>query len=76
MNKTILLHLGEIEKYRMLMHLSLMSLSMSNILRIDVTTIISLVLHINFAKMHTDSKVVIPITLLFGKMLNLMKIFH
>ena len=46
----------------MLMNLSLVSLSMSDIFGIDVVTVISLVLHINFAKIHTDSKVVLLMT--------------
>ena len=60
----------------MLMNLPLVNLNMSDILEIDVATVISPVLHINFAKIHTDSEVVISITLLFSRMLNLMKIFH
>ena len=58
------------------MNLSLVSLSMSDILEIDVTTVISPVLRINFAKIHTDSKVLLSITLLFGMMLSLVKRFH
>ena len=60
----------------MLMNLPLVSLSMSNILEIDVATVISLVLRINFAKIHTDSEVVLSMTLLFGRMLSLVKRFH
>ena len=48
----------------MLKNLSLMSLSMSDILGIDVATVISPVLCLNFAKIHTDSEVVISMTLL------------
>ena len=60
----------------MLMILPLVSLSMSDILGTDVTTIISFVLHINFAKIHTDSEIVLSITLLFSRMLSLLKRFH
>ena len=35
---------------------------MSNIFRIDVATVISPVLCVNFAKIHTDSEAVISIT--------------
>ena len=49
---------------------------MSDILEIDVTIVISPVLRINFAKIHTDSTVVLLITLLFSKMLSLVKRFH
>ena len=49
---------------------------MSDIFGFYVTTVISLVLCINFAKIHTDNKVVISITLLLGRMLSLMNIFH
>ena len=58
------------------MNLSLMSLSMSDILELDVATVVYLVLRINFAKIHTDSEVVLSMTLLFGKMLSLVKKFH
>ena len=34
------------------------------------------ILRINFAKIHTDSEVVLSITLLFGRMLSLVKRFH
>ena len=60
----------------MLMNLPLESLSMSNIFGIDVATVISPVLCINFSKIHTDCKVVISTTLLFGRMLSLVKRFH
>ena len=43
----------------MLKNLSLVSMSMWNIFGIDAATVISPVLHINFAKIHTDSEVVI-----------------
>ena len=43
----------------MLMNLPLVNLSMSDILEINVTTVISPVLRIIFAKTNTDSKVVI-----------------
>ena len=49
---------------------------MSNILGINVATIISPILHINFAKIHMDSEVILSKTLLFGRMLSLMKRFH
>ena len=39
----------------MLMNLHFVSLSMSNILEIDVAVVISSVLRIIFAKIHTDS---------------------
>ena len=60
----------------MLANLSLMSLSVSDILGIDDATVISPVLRINFAKIHTNNEVVLSITLLFGRMLNLVKRFH
>ena len=60
----------------MLMNLPLVSLSMLDILEIDVAIIISLVLRINFVKIHTDSEAVISMTLLFGRMLSLVKRFH
>ena len=60
----------------MLMNLPLVSLSMSDIFEIDVATVISLVLRNNFAKIHRDSEVILSMTLLFGEMLSLMKIFH
>ena len=44
------------------MNLPLVRLSMSDIIKIDVATVISLVLRINFAKIHTDSEVVISMT--------------
>ena len=59
----------------MLMNLSLVSLSMLNILEIDVATVIFPVLCINFAKIYTDKEVVISVTLLFGRMLSLVKRF-
>ena len=46
----------------MLMNLSFVSLSMSDIFGIDVVTVISPVLHINFAKIHTESEVVLLMT--------------
>ena len=58
------------------MNLPLMSMSLLDILVIYVATIISPVLRINFAKIHTDSKVVISMTLLFGRMFSLVKRFH
>ena len=60
----------------MVMNLPLMSMNMSDILKIDVATVISHVLCNNFAKIHTDSEVVLSMTLLFGKMLSLVKRFH
>ena len=49
----------------MLKNLLLVSVSMSDILEIDVVTIIYSILRINFAKIHTDSEVVLSMTLLF-----------
>ena len=43
----------------MLMNLPLAILSMSDILKIDVATVIYLILHINFAKIYTNSEVVL-----------------
>ena len=60
----------------MFMNLPLVSLSMSDILEIDVVTVISPVLHINFAKIHMDSEVILSMTLLFGRMFGLVKRFH
>ena len=60
----------------MLINLPLVTLSMSNILEIDVATVISPILCINFAKIHTDSKVILSMTLLFGRILSLVKKFH
>ena len=60
----------------MLMNLPLVSLSMSDIFEIDVATVISPVLRINFAKIHTNSEVVLSMTLLFSTMLSLAKRFH
>ena len=60
----------------MLMNLPLVSLSMSDILEIDVVTVISPVLHINFAKIHMDSEVILSMTLLFCRMFGLVKRFH
>ena len=60
----------------MLLNLPLVSLSISDILEINVAIVISLVLRINFVKIHTDSEVVILMTLLFDKILSLMKRFH
>ena len=44
------------------MNLSLVSLSMSDILGIDVATVIFPILHINFTKIHTDSEVILSMT--------------
>ena len=60
----------------MLNNLSLVSLSMSDILEIDVAIVISPVLHINFTKIHTDSEVVLSTTLLFSRMFSFVKKFH
>ena len=60
----------------MLINLSLVSLRMSDILGINVATIISSVLRINFAKIHTDGKVVLSMTLLFSRIFGLGKMFH
>ena len=54
-----------------------MSISMLNIsFGIDAVTVISPVLRINFAKTQTDSEISLSITLLFGRMLSLVKRFH
>ena len=58
------------------MNLSLVSLNMSDILGINVVTVIFLVLCINFTKIHTDSEVILLITLLFGRIFSLVKRFH
>ena len=60
----------------MLMNLHLASLSMSDILGIDVAIVIFPVLRINFAEIYPDNEVVISMTLLFGRMLILVKRFH
>ena len=60
----------------MLMYLYFMSLTMSNILEIDVAVVISSVFRIIFAKIHTDSQVVISMTLLFGRMLSFVRRFN
>ena len=60
----------------MLNNLSLVSLSMSDTLEIDVAIVISPVLHINFTKIHTDSEVILSTTLLFSRMFSLVKKFH
>ena len=60
----------------MLMNLPLMSLSMSDIFGIYVAIVISSILHINFTKIHSTSEVVLSMTLLFGRMLSLVKRFH
>ena len=57
----------------MLMNLPLVSLSMSNILENDVATVVSPILGINFAKIHTDSEVVLSMTLLFSRVFSLVK---
>ena len=60
----------------MLMNLPLMSLSMLNILEIDVAIVIFFVLRINFTKIHTNSEVILSMTLLFNRILSFMKIFN
>ena len=60
----------------MFMNLPLISLSMLNILEIDIAIVISSVLHINFSKIHTDSEVVLSMTLLFSRRLSLVKRFN
>ena len=60
----------------MLVDLPLLNMSMSNIFGIDVAFIISHIFYINFAKIHTNNEVVISMTLLFSRMLNLVKRFH
>ena len=54
----------------MFMNLPLVSLSMLDILEINVATVISPVLHINFDKIHIDSEVVISMTLLLHSFEN------
>ena len=58
------------------MNLPLVSLTISDIIGINVANVISSVLHFNFAKVHTDSVVVQSINLSFDKMLSLVKRFH
>ena len=54
-----------------------MSISMLNIsFGIDAVTVISPILCINFAKTQTDSVIALSMTLLFGRMLSLVKRFH
>ena len=60
----------------MLLNSSLVSLSMVDIFRINVVTVISLALRVNFAKIHTDSEVVLSMTLLFYRKFSLVKRFH
>ena len=60
----------------MFMNLSLVSLSMSDILEIDIVIVISLVLRINFANIYMNSEVIISMTLLFGRMFSLVMIFY
>ena len=60
----------------MLMNSSLVSPSMLNIFEIDAAIVISLILRINFAKIHTNSEVVLSMTILFSMMLSLVKRFH
>ena len=57
-------------------NLPLVSLNMSDIFGIDGVTVISSVLHMNFAKIHTDSEVVLSIILLFYRMLSLVAKIH
>ena len=45
------------------MNLPLVGLSMLDILEIDVAIVISPVLHINFAKIHTNSEVILSMNL-------------
>ena len=58
----------------MLKNLFLVSMSILDIFGIDVATVISPVLHINFSKIHIDSEVILSITLLFGRMLSLVSL--
>ena len=58
------------------MNLPFVSLSMSDILKIDVATVIFLVLCINSVKIHTNSEAILLITLLFGRMFSLVKRFY
>ena len=46
------------------------------ICEIDIATIISLVLCINFTNIYMDNEVILSITLLFGRMISLVKRFH
>ena len=43
---------------------------------IDVAIFVFPMLRINFAKIYRDSEVFLSITLLFGRMFSLVKIFH
>ena len=60
----------------MLKNLPLVSMSMLVIFGIDVATILSPVLRINFSMIYMDSEFVLSINLLFGRMISLMKRFH
>ena len=60
----------------MLMNLFFVNLSMSDILEIDVITVISPILRINFAKIYTDREVILSMTLSFRRMLSSVKRFH
>ena len=58
------------------MNLPLVSLSIWNILGIDIATVISPILRIDLAKIYTKSEVVLSTTLLFGRKFSLVKRFH
>ena len=60
----------------MFMNLPIVSMNILDILEIDVATVISSVLRINFAMIHTDSEIVLSMILLFGRMLSFVKRLH
>ena len=61
----------------MLVDLPLVSINMSDIsFGIDAVTVISPILRIDFAKTQTNIEIVLSMTLLFGRMLSLVKRFH
>ena len=49
---------------------------MSDILKINIATVISPLFRINFIRIHTDSEIVLSMTLLFDRMLSLVNVFH
>ena len=61
----------------MLMNLYLVNPSMLDIFfGVDIITVISFILRINFAKIHIDNEVFVSMTLLFCRMFSLVKRFH
>ena len=58
----MIMNLSKIEEYWMLINFPFVSLSMSYIFGIDVAIVTSLVLCINFVKIHTDSEIVLFMT--------------